>query len=85
MNVTEIILAVSTDNELVKEVISAPVDDYILWDSSVGYFNNFPEMSYGELHYVSVTNLFDSIQQPLQEVLPLGVSLLRACSGQCEQ
>lgn len=46
MNVTEI----STDKELVKEVISAPDDDYILWASSVGYFNNFPEMSYGELH-----------------------------------
>lgn len=29
-----------------------------------------------------MTNLLDSVQQPLQEVLPLGVTLLSACSGE---
>lgn len=29
-----------------------------------------------------MTNLLDSIQQPLQEVLPLGVTLLTACGGE---
>lgn len=42
-------------------------------------------MRYEELHYVLVTNLLDSIQQPLQEVLPLGVTLLSACRGEREQ
>lgn len=28
------------------------------------------------------TNLFDSIQQPLKKVLPLGITLLSACRGE---